>query len=177
MQPRVHSIPYLSGIAARNAELSPDGNWVAYITMDWKLWRSRPDGSSRLQLTFPPLAAARPHWSPDSKKIAFRGDLIGSNKIYLISPEGGSPEPVTSEPYVDYPCWSADGKSLIYTWDTRIPFSDKNLIAQVDLKSRKVSALPGSQGMNAESFSPDGRYMAAYTTDHTKLMLFQVRNH
>jgi hypothetical protein len=46
---------------------------------------------------------------------------------------------------------------------------------RLDLKTRKVSALPDSLGLDAESFSPDAKYLAAYTTDHTKLMLFEVR--
>jgi hypothetical protein len=32
------------------------------------LWRSRADGSERLQLTFPPLMAALPRFSPDASR-------------------------------------------------------------------------------------------------------------
>ena len=37
------------------------------------LWRSRLDGSQLMQLTYPPLLAYQPWWSPDGKRIAFMG--------------------------------------------------------------------------------------------------------
>jgi DNA-binding winged helix-turn-helix (wHTH) protein/Tol biopolymer transport system component len=169
------SIPYLSGVPIRNAEFSPDGNWVAYITQDWTLWRSRPDGSGRLQLTFPPLNAAKPQWSPDGAQIAFRGDLPDSSRIYLVSPDGGSPEPMTSDPNVGSLCWSPDGNSLIYSRNTRLQSGERSAMVQLDWKTRRFAELPGSQGLDAESFSPDGKYLAASTIDTTKLMLLDVR--
>ena len=52
--------PYLSGISARSLAFSKDGGWAAYATVPERtLWRSRVDGTERLQLTFPPLSAAR----------------------------------------------------------------------------------------------------------------------
>ena len=51
------------------------------------LWRSRADGSDRLQLTFPPLRAGLPRWSPDGKQIAFTVVLHGQGlKTYLVRP-------------------------------------------------------------------------------------------
>src|SRR5215469_11169832 len=45
-------VPFLSGISAFNPTFSRDGNWVAYTSYpDHALWRSRADGSERLQLT------------------------------------------------------------------------------------------------------------------------------
>jgi serine/threonine protein kinase len=35
------------------------------------LWRSKLDGSERLQLAFAPMQAATPRWSPDGNRIAF----------------------------------------------------------------------------------------------------------
>src|SRR5712692_6441485 len=47
--------PYLSGISAEGVDFTRDGNWVAYeMFPESTLWRSRVDGSERLQLTFPP---------------------------------------------------------------------------------------------------------------------------
>ena len=45
--------PYFGGISAEGLAFSPDGLWVAYTTVpDGTLWRSRIDGSERLQLGF-----------------------------------------------------------------------------------------------------------------------------
>ena len=48
--------PYLSGISAEGVDFSRDGQWVTYVTYpEGSLWRSKADGSERLQLTFPPM--------------------------------------------------------------------------------------------------------------------------
>ena len=66
-------VPFLSGISASDLRFSRDGEWVAYVSYpEGTLWRSRVDGSDRLQLTSPPVIAALPHWSPDGTQIAFR---------------------------------------------------------------------------------------------------------
>src|SRR5439155_1168447 len=73
--PRYHArsaefIPFLSGISADSVSFSNDGQWVAYVTFpEGALWRSKSDGSQRLQLTYPPLTPVGPRWSPDGQKI------------------------------------------------------------------------------------------------------------
>ncbi len=58
--------PYLSGISAMGVSPSRDGNWMTYVAYpEGTLWRSKADGSERLQLTFPPLYVLQPRWSPD----------------------------------------------------------------------------------------------------------------
>jgi eukaryotic-like serine/threonine-protein kinase len=79
-------VPYLGGISAGDLDFSRDGQWITYVSYpDNTLWRSRPDGSARLQLTYPPMRAALAHWSPDGKQIAFSGADPGRPwKVYLI---------------------------------------------------------------------------------------------
>ena len=51
-------VPFLSGIWASDVSFSRDGKWVAYVSYpEGTLWRSRVDGSDRLQLTNPPVFA------------------------------------------------------------------------------------------------------------------------
>ena len=84
---------YFSNIRADQLNFSRDGQWVAYILVpEGTLWRSKVDGSGRLQLSYPPLKAAGPRWSPDGQHIAFRGISPGKpQKIYVVSVEGGNP--------------------------------------------------------------------------------------
>lgn len=85
-------VPYLSGISANGVDFSRDGQWVTYVaTPEGTLWRNKVDGSERLRLTFPPLAAWLPRWSPDGEQIAFQAltPQKGWN-MCLVSREGGS---------------------------------------------------------------------------------------
>src|SRR5260370_25289677 len=85
-------LPFLSGISASELDFSRDGQWVTYVAYpDTTLWRSHGDGSLRLQLTYPPAETHLPRWSPDGKQIAFLGGHGSKWKIFLISPQGGTP--------------------------------------------------------------------------------------
>lgn len=167
-------VPYLSGISAEGLAFSRDGLWVTYTSYpDGALWRSKIDGSERLQLTFPPLQAFLPRWSPDGKQIAFNATAApgAAWNIYLISKGGGTPEQVSpSEQSQMDATWSPDGKSLAFG-----TVATPNMpIYTIELKSKHVSALPGSDGLFSPRWSPDGKYIAAIATKGPhKLMLFQ----
>jgi serine/threonine protein kinase len=87
-------VPYLSGISAMGLDFSRDGQWVAYNdASDGTMWRSKVDGTQKLQLVFPPMLAYLPRWSPDGQQIAFFGHPPGEPwQIYLVPAAGGSPE-------------------------------------------------------------------------------------
>src|SRR5262249_4868184 len=89
-------VPFLFGVSATSVVFSRDGEWVAYISYpEGTMWRSRVDGSQRLQLTFPPMRVLVPRWSPDGKQIAFMASLPGKPwNIYLVSIEAGPLEQV-----------------------------------------------------------------------------------
>src|SRR5205823_4161283 len=110
-------VPYMSGISAEGVSFSSDGKWVAYVSYpEGSLWRSRIDGSERLQLTFVPLQAYQPYWSPDGKRIAFMGFEPGKAwQIYIVPAEGGSTRMVSPQDrnHAD-PSWSPDGLSLAF---------------------------------------------------------------
>ncbi len=173
-------VPYLSGISAEFADFSRDGQWVTYITFpEGTLWRSRIDGSERLQLTLPSMQAMTPRWSPDSKRIAFVGAALGKPlRIYVVSAEGGTPEPVLEGQYNEMvPGWSPDGNSLVFYY---APYSLEMVSAIVavyvlDLRTHKVAKLPGSEGLAVARWSPDGRYIVALPLDSHALMLFDFK--
>jgi eukaryotic-like serine/threonine-protein kinase len=171
-------VPFLSGISAGELDYSRDGQWVTYASYpDGTLWRSRADGSDRLQLTYPPVSAGLPRWSPDGTQIAYiatqgSGAAGGQAwKIFLIPRDGGTPKELLSE-VVDQsdPSWSPDGKKLAYgRFGTGEPRWGINVI---DLATRQVSVIAGSEKLFSPRWSPDGQYLAALSTDSTKLTLF-----
>jgi Tol biopolymer transport system component len=163
-------VPYLPGISAEALAFSPDGKWVTYTSYpEGTLWRSRVDGTERLQLTFPPMQAFLPRWSPDRKEIVFSAKLPDTVwNIYLISSEGGTPERLPSEHNQMDANWSPDGNSLVFA----IENDPSAPIYTMDLRTKRVSALPGSSGLYSSHWSPDGRFIAALTGDSYALMIF-----
>ena len=168
-------VPYLSGISAEDLAFSRDGQWVAYVSYpDGILWRSRVDGSEKIQLTFPPMRARAPRWAPDRKQIAFDAVLPGGvMNIYVIPSTGGSAEHLlpSDRGQIDVD-WSPDGESLVFGFGTIA--DPKSSIYTIDLKSRRVSALPGSRGLFSPRWSPDGRYISGTVIQSQKLMLYDT---
>jgi Tol biopolymer transport system component len=68
------------------------------------------------------------------------------------------------------PTWSADGKFLAFGQSGPTP--ERTFVEVLDLQSRRISQLPGSQGIFGPRWSPDGRYIVAISQDGTKLLLF-----
>jgi Tol biopolymer transport system component/DNA-binding winged helix-turn-helix (wHTH) protein len=164
--------PFLSGISAKMVDFSRDGKWVAYVTVpEGNLFRSKADGSQRLQLSFAPITAQFPRWSPDGRKIAFSAQAPGKpSKICLISAKGGNLEQLTQgEGSENQPTWSPDGNWLAFGSGAGVR---NPVIHLLDLRTRQVSTLPGSEGYYAPEWSPEGRYLATQKGDEGDLMLF-----
>jgi len=168
--------PFLGGISAENVSFSKDGQWFAYVSYpDGTVWRSRLDGTDKLQLTYPAASwsyAFNPHWSPDGKKIAFFQTYRDKpGRMFEVSSEGGSPQPLRPEGHEPQICpdWSPDGNKIVFSGNGRDPTSSINIL---DLTTHQVSPLPGSQGMFAPRWSPDGRYIASESSDSKRLLLF-----
>jgi len=165
---------YLPGLSAGPVDFSRDRKWIAYVSYpDMTLWRSRVDGSDKMQLTFPPVRAYEPRWSPDGSQIVFMDVRFDSSwKIYLLSSSGGSPEVLTQTNTSEADAtWTPDGKSIVFGKTDNI--SDA-AIYRLDLKTRRVSSIPDSDGIFSPRVSPDGRYISALTFGQTKLMLFDT---
>ena len=172
-------LPKFGEISGTDLEFSKDGKWVVYVSVpDLSLWRSAVDGSQRLQLTSPPMQTAMPHWSPDGKQIAFSAAREADPaRIYVVSMDGGALKQVTngeSGKEGDFdPSWSPDGASLAfggYSLET-----SPAPIHVVDLKTSRVSALPGSEGMRSPHWSPDGRFIAGVSTSGLRIVLYSFQ--
>ena len=169
-------VPFLGGVSANDLAFSRDGKWVTYSTIpDGSLWRSRADGSERLQLTYPPWTASLPSWSPDGSQIAYIAAQPGKPfKIFLVSAQGGSPEELLPQDTGEVDAtWSPDGKRLAFGRLSRE--TGTHDIQLVDLKTRQTSALPGSEGLFSPRWSPDGRYLSAVSVDSKKVMLYDFQ--
>jgi eukaryotic-like serine/threonine-protein kinase len=172
--------PYLGGISAQDVAFSKDRQWVAYVLFpEGTLWRSKVDGSEKLQLSSAPLYAMQPRWSPDGRKLVFWALERGKpSRIYLVSTSGGTPLQLMPDsslnPQADG-SWSPDGRLIVFVGGSSRP----NLLAIdiIDLETHQISTVPGSQGLYSPRWSPDGRHIVALPANALSLRLYDFDLH
>jgi len=168
-------VPYLGGISAGEVSFSRDGKWVAYVSYpDGILWRSRVDGSEKMQLTSAPLFAARPRWSPDAQQIAFLDlEPTGNAQLCLVSAAGGVPRHLAAARYLLVRLdWSPDGSSILFDDATGPSGMTQRGVFSLDLKTSKVSPVLDSSQILWPALSPDGHYLVGASQDGQHLMQF-----
>jgi serine/threonine protein kinase len=159
---------YLDNLSMLGFVVSPDGQWMAYVEYPSRyLWRSRLDGSERLQLTN--SYAGMVQWSSDGKWLAY-SDF---RNIYRVSADGGAPEKLTPDGHDDVqPSWFPDGKKIAFNY---YPYPDQPLrIRVLDLATRQVSTMPGADGYFFPLWSPDGKYLAAIAENPARMVLYSA---
>jgi Tol biopolymer transport system component/predicted Ser/Thr protein kinase len=169
-------LPALDGISATDVTYSRDGQWIVYqFYPDDTVWRSRADGSDRLQLTYnPPIAAFFPRISPDGKQVVFAGKDKQGVRAYIVDMLGGEPRPIPSSSWLRL-AWSPDSKSLVMNIfpDKSHTDPDSMRLATLDLKSGKLSMIPDSQSKSDPSWPTQQTIVA--TGEQDKLYSFDMK--
>ena len=95
----------------------------------------------------------------------------------MVGMEGGPPLAAgPGEADEADPTWSPDGLSLLFASLPRPGRQPQSLVIRLlDLQTRRVSILPGSEGLSSPRWSPDGRYAVATSGDSQKLVLYNFR--
>ncbi len=170
-------VSFLGGISAQDVSFSKDGQWVAYVTYpDGILWRSKLDGSEKLQLSSPPLYAMLPEWSPDGQNILFysRNDAGTPSRIYEVPAAGGAPEdlmPGVSGNQADA-SWSPDGSRVAFAG---VANAGATAIHILDMKTHQINTLPDCDGLFSPRWSPGGQYLIALPSDSSGLRIFDFK--
>ncbi|HKS95795.1 MAG TPA: hypothetical protein VJV74_06620, partial [Terriglobia bacterium] len=163
--------------SAQDVSFSKDGQWVAGVTFpDGILWRSKLDGSEKLQLTSPPVYAMLPEWSPDGQEIVFYSRLARGkpSRLYEVRVAGGAPRelmPEVSGNQAD-PSWSPSGDRLAFS---AVANAGATAIYILDMKTRQATTLPESDGLFSPRWSPDGQYLVALPSDSSGLRLYDFK--
>jgi Tol biopolymer transport system component len=173
--------PFLPKFSADHVSFSKNRQWMAYVQYpEGTLWRSRLNGTESLQLSFAPARAYLPRWSPDGEWIAFAGiPALGEPpKLYRVRADGlTAPEELLGQGAEGWSLdWSPNGNAVIFGRAGATEAPEAADIATLDLKTRKIEALPGSQGLQAPQWSPDGRRLAARAVGSRRLKLYDSRS-
>ena len=179
---------------AGSPTISPDGKLVAYTVRepDWEansykteIWLVDVATAKARQLTNSKKSSGSPDWSPDGKRLAFTSDRADKQQIWIISPEAGEAEALTSEEdgVGGAFAWSPDGKQIAFTkadpksdalkerdkkyGEFEIVDLDQRLshLWVIDVDTKKARRLThGVFTVGGFSWSPDGKQIAF---DHT----------
>jgi DNA-binding winged helix-turn-helix (wHTH) protein/Tol biopolymer transport system component len=166
-------VPFLSGISAIDPTFSRDGQWVAYTSYpDHTLWRSRSDGSERMQLTYPPVVVAFPSISPDGSKVSF---ATSDDETYVVSMGGGPAQKIGEKDFFRG-SWSPDGNLLVVTSETNDPANEpgKFHLQIFDFRTGKTSDVPSSQGLDGGEWATQDTLVAG-TDDGLTLKTFELK--
>ncbi len=118
----------------RDAQLSPDGKWVAYTVntvdtaadkSDTDVWIASWDGKQQMRMTSSPESETSPRWSPDGKYLSFLSSRPGKakgNQVWLLDRNGGEAQQFTDVKgrLAGYE-WSPDAKKLLLVMADRDP--------------------------------------------------------
>jgi len=97
-------------------------------------------------------------------------------RIRITSPDGKDPvEPVPLRRWQGAPQWTSDRELVFGDNGPTFPIPPTCSLHAFDLKTAKVTDLPGTNGLWTARPCPTGRYIAAQTNDNTRLMLYDRR--
>jgi len=154
---------FLLASGANGARISPDGELIAYsssVTGQPEVWIVPATGGQPRQLTF----RTNPrefYWTPDGSGILYSADRDGNEQpgYFWISRDGTQEREILPAAEGDFRIFGgfADDGSFVYSSTVR---NGRDFdIWQADLQGNTELILEGSFGFNAESISPDGRFI------------------
>jgi len=155
-----------------NAVISPDGH-LAAVDVDTGtigIWLYDFSRATLTPLTTGSGSSQAPRWTPDGKRIVYRGTRTGFRNLWWKTVDDSmSEERLASGERTQHPgSWSADGQWLVYTEISLETGPDVwALPAGGDRKPRVIVRTPFDDGY--PRLSPDGHWLA-YTSDESGRM-------
>jgi dipeptidyl aminopeptidase/acylaminoacyl peptidase len=165
----------------RQAEWSPDGKWIAFVSnqegpdpdrsnnSDVFVVEAKAGSTAKKLTSFVGVDGGPLAWSPDSATIAYRQGVSQRYSIYdmqrlaVVPAAGGAPEVLaaTAEVGTGAPVFAADGKTLLTTiGEDRVDY-----VAEVPLKGSGVKRLTAEKGAAVTLSESGGHVAVVWTTD------------
>lgn len=160
---------YLNVRGATDAQLSPDGRELLYITSTTgqpQLWIAplRADGpGAPRQITFGANRVQFARWSPDGRWIAYGTDRGGNERtqFFLLSPDGTRERELTPSDdfFRQFAGWSPAGSRIAYVSNQRSGDDFDLWVMDLDADGRPGAprmAMRGAGNLAVEAWRPDG---------------------
>lgn len=154
------NITRTSGAHDRDAQWSPDGRYIVYIsdvTGETELYLQNAEGGDPVQLTRNNDTYIRSfEWSPDSKKIVYSDR---KNRLNLLDVATKQVETLLQDPMseIDEYTFSPDNNWLTYT---RMADNEFDIVYVYDLANKKEYAVTDKwYSSSSPVFSTDGKYL------------------
>ena len=153
--------------------LSPDGKKVAFAARGEIFAASAKDGGDAARVTATPAAESAPVWSPDSRHIVYSSERDGDARLFLYDFTTTKERRLTGPPSADTKSGSSEGDyAARFSPDgKRVAFVRGGTeLHLIDVESGNDRVLTRGiisdpiQGGQPISWSPDGKWLAYFTT-------------
>lgn len=161
----IRNLTNTPGSAERDPSWSPDGKSIAYFSDasgEYQLYIRDQDGLSQpkvIDLGPNPSFFYAPHWSPDSKRIAFADKHL---RIWYVHVAGGKPVKIDTGLRGGFGAatqlaWSPDSQWIAYTRDLE---SELHAVFLYSLASHTATQITDGMSNAADPvFDPNGKYL------------------
>lgn len=157
----IRNLTQTPGIRERDANWSPDGKWIAYLSDksgDYEVYVRPADNAANERQVTTNAKAWRftPIWSPDSKMLAFSDK---DQSLYVVDVASGKLSSVDKDVYGDitHYRWSPDSRWVAYTKLNEARFSSIYVHNVAEQKSYRLTS--GLTDDGEPVFDPKGRYL------------------
>jgi imidazolonepropionase-like amidohydrolase/Tol biopolymer transport system component len=138
-------------------DVSPDGRTLIFDLLG-DLYTLPIGGGKATRLTSGTRWDATPRYSPDGKRILFASDASGSDQLWIMPAEGGTPTQLTQEGRFQYsqPAWDPSG-NFVFSVRHRVPFAPTEFV-MLHVGGGQGTAVTDS-GASGLVASTDGRWL------------------
>ncbi|MEQ9440037.1 MAG: PDZ domain-containing protein [Cyclobacteriaceae bacterium] len=126
------------------------------FTYGGDVWISSLEDTLALRITSTPAVEQDPHLSPDGQWIAFTSNRSGSDAVYIVPIEGGTPTRLTWHPSPAHVRgWTQDGTKVLYATTRNSAPATFDRLWTVSVEGGPATQLSAQWGTDG-SFSPEG---------------------